>query len=45
MVDGTSYVDIEARPFTGSTPDPGEPTSWRARIDIATGEVVAVEAP
>jgi hypothetical protein len=44
VADGTTYLDIEARPTAGSTPDPDEPTTWRARTDLRTGEVVAVEA-
>jgi hypothetical protein len=44
VADGTTYVDIEARPTAGSTPDPDEPTTWRARTNLATGEVVTVEA-
>jgi hypothetical protein len=43
-VDGTEYLDVEARPTPGSTPDPGEPTAWRARIDLDTTEVVTLEA-
>ena len=44
VVDGTNYVDIEALPFAGSTPDAGGPATWRARTDPATGEVVTIEA-
>jgi hypothetical protein len=43
VVDDTTYVDIEAHRTVGSTPDPGQPTSWRARTDLATGEVVTIQ--
>jgi hypothetical protein len=44
VADGTTYVDVEASPTAGSTPDPDEPTTWRARTDLATGEVTTIEA-
>jgi hypothetical protein len=43
-VDGTEYLDIEARPTAGSVPGPGEPNAWRARVDLTTTEVTTVEA-